>query len=107
MGEDGRGEAPVGYGCGSAAGEDGSDLSGHDLHKAIATHAAMFSVWERYGATPEGFSLPLAQPMRGQEPYPLRPELIESTYYLYLATRDNAYLNVGRQMLSSIETLCR
>lgn len=28
-----------------------------DLDPAIRTHAAFFSVWKRYGFTPEGFNL--------------------------------------------------
>ena len=91
-----------GYGC-----ENRSDVENHDLTKAIETHGAMFSVWKRHGATPEGFSLSHIDPQPGQTAYPLRPELIESTYYLYLATRDPAYLVVGREMLAAIQTRCR
>lgn len=28
-----------------------------DIHPAIRTHAAFFSVWKKYGFTPEGFNL--------------------------------------------------
>ena len=91
-----------GYGC-----ENRSDTSDHDLAKAIETHGAMFAVWKRHGATPEGYSLSHVEPQRGQKAYALRPELIESTYYLYLATRDPAYLVVGREMLASIQSCCR
>ncbi|KAK1352684.1 hypothetical protein POM88_053115 [Heracleum sosnowskyi] len=43
-----------------------------DVDPAIRTHTAFFSVWKRYGFTPE--------------------ELIESTYWLYKATRDSSML---------------
>ncbi|KAK1593011.1 hypothetical protein Q3G72_034423 [Acer saccharum] len=39
----------------------------------------------------------------GQKSYPLRPELIESTYWLYKATRDPRYLAAGRDMIASFQ----
>lgn len=39
--------------------------------------------------------------------YPLRPELAESTYMLYRATRNPFYLHVGREMLQSLNTFTR
>jgi hypothetical protein len=39
----------------------------------------------------------------GQKSYPLRPELAESTYWLYRATRDPLYLHVGRDIVASIQ----
>jgi hypothetical protein len=35
--------------------------------------------------------------------YPLRPELAESTYYLYQATRDPYYLDVGRTIVDALQ----
>jgi len=37
----------------------------------------------------------------------LRPEFLESTYFLYKATGDPHYLNVGRQVLNSLEKYAR
>ncbi|KAI3978755.1 hypothetical protein MKX01_015930 [Papaver californicum] len=59
-----------------------------DIDPAIRTHAAFFSDWKKYGFTPEGFNLATFTVQYGQNSYPLRPELIESTYWLYKATRD-------------------
>ena len=53
------------------------------------------------------YSLSQVEPQHGQRAYALRPELVESTYYLYLATRDPAYLGVGREMLAAIQSRCR
>ena len=39
--------------------------------------------------------------------YPLRPEIIESTYYLYHYTGDPKYLAMGRTYLDNIEKYCR
>ncbi|XP_065863179.1 alpha-mannosidase I MNS4 [Euphorbia lathyris] len=74
-----------------------------DIDPAIRTHAAFFSVWRRYGFTPEGFNLATLNVQHGQNSYPLRPELIESTYWLYKATRDPRYLDAGRDMVASLQ----
>ncbi|QCE07576.1 alpha-mannosidase I MNS4 [Vigna unguiculata] len=74
-----------------------------DINPAIRTHAAFLSVWRRYGFTPEGFNLASLSVQHGQKSYPLRPELIESTYWLYKATRDPRYLDAGRDMIASLQ----
>ncbi|KAH9764651.1 alpha-mannosidase I MNS4 [Citrus sinensis] len=74
-----------------------------DIDPAVRTHAAFFSVWKRYGFTPEGFNLATLTIQQGQKSYPLRPELIESTYLLYKATRDPRYLDAGRDMVASLQ----
>ncbi|KAI4345733.1 hypothetical protein L6164_012831 [Bauhinia variegata] len=74
-----------------------------DIDPAIRTHAAFFSVWRRYGFTPEGFNLATLNVQNGQKSYPLRPELIESTYWLYKATRDPRYLDTGRDIVASLQ----
>lgn len=74
-----------------------------DIDPAVRTHAAFFSVWKRYGFTPEGFNLATLTIQQGQKSYPLRPELIESTYLLYKATRNPRYLDTGRDMVASLQ----
>ncbi|XP_010542915.1 PREDICTED: alpha-mannosidase I MNS4 isoform X2 [Tarenaya hassleriana] len=74
-----------------------------DIDPAIRTHTAFFSVWRRYGFTPEGFNLATLSVQHGQKSYPLRPELIESTYWLYKATRDPRYLDAGRDFVTSLQ----
>ncbi|XP_044486783.1 alpha-mannosidase I MNS4 isoform X2 [Mangifera indica] len=74
-----------------------------DIDPAIRTHSAFLSVWKRYGYTPEGFNLATLTVQNGQKSYPLRPELVESTYWLYKATRDPRYLDAGRDMVASLQ----
>ncbi|XP_074304324.1 alpha-mannosidase I MNS4 isoform X2 [Silene latifolia] len=74
-----------------------------DIEPAIRTHAAFYGVWRRYGFTPEGFNLATLSVQHGQKSYPLRPELAESTYWLYKATRDPRYLDVGRDIVTSLQ----
>eukprot|EP00850_Spirogloea_muscicola_P003129 SM000012S25391 [mRNA] locus=s12:818709:824031:+ [translate_table: standard] len=78
-----------------------------DVEPAARTHRAFFSVWQRFGFTPEGFNLATSSVHPGQNSYPLRPELAESTYWLYKVTRDPWYLSVGRDIVASLQTSAR
>ena len=99
-----------------------------DINEAICSHALHYSIWRRYGALPERFDW-----MRKSSAvafYPLRPELVESTYLLYQvgvvllicvteqpacmyvsystpmdsqATKNPFYLHVGSDILASLE----
>ncbi|XP_014661702.1 PREDICTED: ER degradation-enhancing alpha-mannosidase-like protein 2 [Priapulus caudatus] len=60
-------------------------------------------VWKQFGFTPEFYNVPTNEARKNREGYPLRPELIESTMYLYQATRDPVLLQVGVDILESIE----
>jgi len=76
-----------------------------DIEVATTTHDAFYQVWKHYGFTPEGFDVRLGVAIPGQLPYPLRPELIESTYLLYKATGDVSYIAAGRDFLASLRLL--
>ena len=52
-----------------------------DIEEAICCHALYYAIWRRYDALPERFNWQLKAP--DVRFYPLRPELIESTYLLY------------------------
>ncbi|XP_054268962.1 ER degradation-enhancing alpha-mannosidase-like protein 2 [Macrosteles quadrilineatus] len=60
-------------------------------------------VWKQYGFTPEFYNIAQGQVGTNREAYPLRPELIESTMYLYRATKDPFLLDVGLDILRSIQ----
>ena len=72
-----------------------------DVLGAIRPHFFYYTIWEKYDALPERFSL--NSKYLPIEIYPLRPELIESTYMLYQATQDNFYLDVGERILNDLE----
>jgi mannosidase alpha-like ER degradation enhancer 1 len=61
-----------------------------------------WNLWRRYGGIPESFHV-VAKDSDNLE-YPFRPEFVESTYYLYQATKDPFYLEVGEQILEDLET---
>ncbi|XP_061053156.1 ER degradation-enhancing alpha-mannosidase-like protein 1 isoform X3 [Eubalaena glacialis] len=72
-----------------------------DVEDAICLHAFYYAIWKRYGALPERYNWQLQAP--DVLFYPLRPELVESTYLLYQATRNPFYLHVGMDILQSLE----
>ena len=73
-----------------------------DLDVAERTHAAMARVWAQYGALPELYDVTVGAAVEGHAAYPLRPELIESAYYLERATGDPLYLALGRDAVQSL-----
>lgn len=78
-----------------------------DIGPASRTLQKYHSVWRHFGFIPEFYQIASGEPYSGRAGYPLRPELIESAMYLYRATKDPYFLEVGRDMLESIETSAR
>uniref|UniRef100_A0A1A8KET8 alpha-1,2-Mannosidase n=1 Tax=Nothobranchius kuhntae TaxID=321403 RepID=A0A1A8KET8_NOTKU len=72
-----------------------------DIDDAICLHAFYYAIWKRFGALPERYNWQLQAP--DVLFYPLRPELVESTYLLYQATKNPFYLHVGMDILQSLE----
>lgn len=70
---------------------------------AMKTLHNYHTVWKQYGFLPESYNIPNAEAGLNRENYPLRPELIESVMYLYRATGDPYLLEVGEDMLRSIQ----
>ena len=60
-------------------------------------------VWKQFGFTPEFYNIPQAEASTNREGYPLRPELIESVMYLYRATGDPYLIQVGVDILRSLQ----
>lgn len=57
-------------------------------------------LWERFSGSPEVFN---TQTRRADSlPWPLRPELVESTLFLYRATKDSSYLRFGERVVHDI-----
>ncbi|XP_024972304.1 alpha-mannosidase I MNS5 isoform X2 [Cynara cardunculus var. scolymus] len=73
-----------------------------DLAAANLTHREFFHVWKKFGVLPERYLLDHQIVHPTEKYYPLRPELAESTYYLYQATKDPWYLEVGEAIVDSL-----
>lgn len=78
-----------------------------DIDEALGTVKKLSAVALKYGAYPEKYSLSSQTPPQSRSGYPLRPELIESIYYLYRSTRHPQLVEIGAALLHSIETLSR
>jgi hypothetical protein len=79
-------------------------LSG-DIPRAARLQDSSFGMWQRNGIEPEVLdyrSGKIAFPG-----YALRPEIVESTYYLYHYTGDAKYLAMGKTMFRDFVRYCR
>ncbi|XP_072421646.1 ER degradation-enhancing alpha-mannosidase-like protein 3 isoform X1 [Chiloscyllium punctatum] len=75
-----------------------------DLQPAIETHEMLYQVIQRHKFLPEAFTTDFAVHWAQ---HPLRPEFIESTYFLYKATKDPYYLQVGKSVVDSLNQHAR
>ncbi|XP_041986540.1 ER degradation-enhancing alpha-mannosidase-like protein 3 [Aricia agestis] len=75
-----------------------------EVQPAVETHEMLYQVMQRHTFIPEAFTSDF-QVHWGQ--HPLRPEFIESTYYLHRATNDDHYLQVGKAVLKSLQQYTR
>jgi hypothetical protein len=79
-------------------------LSG-DIDRAKRLEESFYKIWTTFGIEPEGLDYVT---MKVQYPgYPLRPEIIESAYYLYQYTKDPRYLEMGVTFLQSLRHYCK
>ena len=79
-------------------------LSG-DLRRAKRLQDSSFQMWNHAGIEPEEFDY-RAQKITSPG-YPLRPEIVESTYYLYRYTKDSKYLLMGEKLWLDFVEHCR
>ena len=54
-----------------------------EIEPAMRTHLNYYETWRHFNGWPEFYSIGQKSPIQGREGFPLRPEFIESTYYLY------------------------
>ncbi|HEU5312339.1 MAG TPA: glycoside hydrolase family 47 protein, partial [Candidatus Udaeobacter sp.] len=79
-------------------------LSG-DLDRARRLQASSFKMWNVYGIEPETLDYKTMRVVAGS--YHLRPEIVESTYYLYHYTGDPEYRHMGEKMFDDFVKYCR
>jgi hypothetical protein len=77
-----------------------------EVEEAVQANLVYTALWTRYAALPERWSIRDHNVEGGIGWWPGRPEFIESTYYLYRATRDPWYLYVGEMVLKDIKNRC-
>ncbi|KAJ1875147.1 hypothetical protein LPJ55_000958 [Coemansia sp. RSA 990] len=76
-----------------------------DVDGAESAYMLYYHIWNRFRAMPERFNLFAREPDISY--YLLRPEFVETTYYMYRATRDPFYLDVGEMILTDLSELMR
>src|SRR5437773_1246441 len=79
-------------------------LSG-DLGRARRLQVASFKMWNLYGVEPEILDYKTMRVISGA--YHLRPEIVESTYYLYRFTGDPQYRRMGEKLFNDFVKYCR
>ncbi|HEY4932740.1 MAG TPA: glycoside hydrolase family 47 protein [Terriglobales bacterium] len=79
-------------------------LSG-DLPQAQRLLDSCYKMWNAYGIEPEVFDYPTMKAKKFG--YELRPEIIESTYYVYFFTGNPRYLQMGRTYFDALMKNCR
>ena len=78
-------------------------LSG-DLERAKRLQASSFKMWLKHDIEPEEIDYQTMEVVNAG--YALRPEIVESTYYLYQYTKDPAYLKMGQRLWKSFVKYC-
>jgi mannosidase alpha-like ER degradation enhancer 2 len=79
-------------------------LSG-DLTRAKRLQASSLMMWKQHGIEPEEFNYRTMEDVHSG--YPLRPEIVESTYHLYHYTKDPQYLRMGETLFRDFVTHCK
>ncbi len=78
---------------------------GGDIDKAKHLQESCYKMWMLHGIEPEEIDY-LTMEVR-YDGYVLRPENIESAYYLYHYTKDLKYLKMGKEYFDSLVKYCR
>ncbi|HVZ22004.1 MAG TPA: glycoside hydrolase family 47 protein [Vicinamibacterales bacterium] len=78
---------------------------GGDLTRAERLQGSGFRMWRLHDIEPEEIDY---RTMKVTSPgYQLRPEIVESAYYLYHYTHDPKYLRMGAEMFDDLVKYCR
>jgi mannosidase alpha-like ER degradation enhancer 2 len=62
-------------------------------------------MWQLHGIEPEELNFRIMEVTNAG--YALRPEIVESTYYLYHYTRDPKYLEMGKVLFADFVKYCK
>lgn len=79
-------------------------LSG-DIDRGRRLEESCYKMWTTFGIEPE--ELDYSKMKIAYNGYALRPEIIESAFYLHRLTNDSRYLDMGRTFFDSLVKYCR
>jgi hypothetical protein len=78
---------------------------GGDLNRAEKLQASCYRMWTHFGIEPEEFNYKTFEVTAAN--YVLRPEIIESAFYLYRYTKNEKYLAMGKDFFDSLIRYCK
>ncbi|MCU1283787.1 MAG: glycoside hydrolase family 47 protein [Acidobacteriales bacterium] len=78
---------------------------GGDIDRAKRLQESSYKMWTTFGIEPEELDYSTMKVTYGG--YPLRPEIMESAYYLHHYTNDPRYLEMGRTIFGSLVKYCK
>jgi mannosidase alpha-like ER degradation enhancer 2 len=76
-----------------------------DLDRARRLQESSYKMWTTFGIEPEEMDYSNFKIVHAA--YPLRPEIMESGYYLYFYTKDPRYLEMASTFLGSLVRCCK
>ena len=76
-----------------------------DIERARRLQASSFAMWNLHGIEPEAYDYRRRRII--QPGYALRPEIVESTWYLYRLTGEAQYRAMGRKLFEDFVRYCR
>ncbi len=76
-----------------------------DLHRARRLQESCYTMWRLHGIEPEVLDYRTMQVLHAG--YQLRPEIMESAFFLHRATGEPRYLEMGRTFLDGLVAHCR
>lgn len=76
-----------------------------DVGTATKVQEGNWYMWGHYNIEPEDFDFKTGQVY--DDSYSLRPEILESCFYLFRATKDEKYLRMGKKIIGDIFKHCR
>jgi hypothetical protein len=78
---------------------------GGDLKRAEQLQQSSYEMWKKFDIEPEQFDYKSGNVISPN--YILRPEIVESAYYLYCYTKNQKYLDMGKSFFESIVKYCK
>ena len=78
-----------------------------DLDRAQDTQRKFYELWRAFGLLPERFMLNTGAIQDSHVGYPLRPEFIESLFYLHRATNSSEWLEIGQLSVFNVSSIAK
>ena len=77
----------------------------NEIDRARKLQESSYKMWTGFGVEPEEIDYPTFKVLRPA--YPLRPEIMESAYYLYFYTKESRYLEMASTFIGSLVHYCK